>query len=254
MNYITIPYTCQRLYIGSIVIIERFPDTKWVLQNGWYMYENQQYNGWYFCSVPTRTSIPVEEDDLVDIKIISVGQSNNEFCTHNPCASIPNHVHHYKSIEKYLQGASYVSGQLVYLIPGKLYQVVHKFRSSLGMFVEDCLDKDVKNGNLIPVGHDASAKCYGLNFKSVFNSDIPTIEMTNEYLNNIGIEPTSGITFINTDVTSVTYLEIFIYTTVNIDNESTLVLTQPMSKYYSKNEIDEKFIYASEEDVRKLFD
>lgn len=253
MRYITIPYICQRLYIGSIVIIERFSDTKWVLQNGWYMYDNQQYNGWYFSSIPAQTSIPVEECDLINIKIISEGCNNHECWPQTNCS--PHHaMHHYKPIEKYLQGVNYVPGQLVYLKPGEVYQVVNKFRSSIGLFIEDSLKADIKKGHLISVGYNSGAKCYGMNFKSVFDTDIPTIEMTDNYLSTIGGKPISGITFINTDPESITYFNMFVYTEINLDNVSTLILTQPMSIYYSKNEINEKFIYATEEEVRSLFD
>lgn len=77
MGYIDVPNSNKRLYIGSIVVLDRLPDVKWIVKNGWYIYENVRYNGWYFCSIPADTILPVEESDLVNLTIVSTGEDTN---------------------------------------------------------------------------------------------------------------------------------------------------------------------------------
>ena len=68
---LTIPGSDIVLTDGSIVILARFPGTKWVVHNGWYTYHGRSFQGWYFCSIPAKTTIPVSSQDLAGIIVIS---------------------------------------------------------------------------------------------------------------------------------------------------------------------------------------
>ena len=74
MNRLIVPGTGVVLHDGSIVILNRFPGTKWIVHNGWYNYMGQQYMGWYFCSIPSQTILPVSDDDLSMLTVVSDGE------------------------------------------------------------------------------------------------------------------------------------------------------------------------------------
>lgn len=59
------------IYDGSIVMLARFPGTKWVVHKGWYTYNGTQYSGWYFSSIPAHTTLPVSTTDLAGIVVVS---------------------------------------------------------------------------------------------------------------------------------------------------------------------------------------
>ena len=84
MNKLIVPDTGVQLVDGSIVMLARFPGTKWIVHNGWYTFQNQQYMGWYFCSIPAQTVIPVNDDDL---RLLIVVSSGDESCC--PCPPYP---------------------------------------------------------------------------------------------------------------------------------------------------------------------
>ena len=73
MNCIHIPGSNQVLYDGSIVILANYPNTKWIVHEGWYTYNGKQYHGWYFCEIPSQTILPVNEDDLKTLTIVDNG-------------------------------------------------------------------------------------------------------------------------------------------------------------------------------------
>lgn len=58
---------------GSVVVISRFPNTKWVVHYGWYTHKGNQSMGWYFSSIPSQTTIPVSDEDLVGLQVVSGG-------------------------------------------------------------------------------------------------------------------------------------------------------------------------------------
>lgn len=70
MDYLETP-SGLKLTDGSIVMLARFGSTKWVVHNGWYTYMGQQYSGWYFASIPANTVIPVNDDDLRLLTLVS---------------------------------------------------------------------------------------------------------------------------------------------------------------------------------------
>ena len=70
-KYLTVPNTGLKLVDGSIIMISRFPDTKWIVHNGWYSYNNEQSMGWYLCSIPDKTIIPATTEDLETAVVVS---------------------------------------------------------------------------------------------------------------------------------------------------------------------------------------
>lgn len=80
MDELIIPGTCTHICDGTIVMIAKFPGTKWIVHKGWYTYQNKQYLGWYFCSIPAQVIMPVTEEDLYMVTIVSTDHS----CCPNP--------------------------------------------------------------------------------------------------------------------------------------------------------------------------
>lgn len=71
MNYLKVPNSNVKLTDGNIVMLARFPGTKWVVHNGWYNYAGRRYMGWYFCSIPAQTIIPVNNQDLELLSVVA---------------------------------------------------------------------------------------------------------------------------------------------------------------------------------------
>lgn len=71
MNIITVPDTGAQLTDGTVVTLARYPGTKWIVHKGWYTFQGQQYNGWYFCSIPAQTILPISEEDLRLLTVVS---------------------------------------------------------------------------------------------------------------------------------------------------------------------------------------
>ena len=55
---------------GSIVKVPRITVTKWIVHKGWYAYQGNQYNGWYLSSIPSQTTMPLVDSDLIGIKVV----------------------------------------------------------------------------------------------------------------------------------------------------------------------------------------
>lgn len=142
---------------GSIVILDRFPETKWVVHNGWFVNEcNNIQNGWYLKEIPSGSIIPLTNDDMMHLRIIENGECNQSEC----CLSHVNHNHHHnhqcihpsmiRPIETYIPGNDYSRGQLIWLEIGTIYQVANKFKaSSAELSAEENLQKDLELGNLV---------------------------------------------------------------------------------------------------------
>lgn len=94
MSSLIVPDTGVELYDGAVVMLVRFPNMKWILHNGWYTYQNQTCTGWYFSSIPANTILPVSQEDL---KLITVISNNGNTCCPpkpfppecNPCPPRP---------------------------------------------------------------------------------------------------------------------------------------------------------------------
>lgn len=75
MNYLKVPNSDIQLTDGSVVMLARFPGTKWVVHYGWYDYSGRRAMGWYFSSIPAQTVIPATNQDLQLIVVIDNGGS-----------------------------------------------------------------------------------------------------------------------------------------------------------------------------------
>ena len=222
MDYITIPNTCKHLYPGSVVMLGRFPGTKWVLQLGWYIHENMQLNGWYFSAIPSRSTIPVEESDLQDLVLISEGTSGCDCGCPAPIPPYPKPPMPpgrppVRPVEVYISGVQYVKGQLIWLESGKLYQASKDFVSSRSeSTVFDNLKTDITLGNLVPASTDdisGGAWVFAIKFQETFNTDVLTKDKTDAFLraHDPEITPMVGIMFINIDSESESYLDSYQY-------------------------------------------
>lgn len=83
-TYLTVPSTGQKITDGTIVMLSRFPGTKWIVHYGWYTCDNQQCRGWYFNSIPANTKIPVTDEDLMMLTVISTNTNNTSGCDCHP--------------------------------------------------------------------------------------------------------------------------------------------------------------------------
>lgn len=279
MKYIQIPNSTYKLYPGSVVQLYRFPETTFILNNGYYMYDYKVMNGWYFKSIPAGTIVPFNSDDLNKIIILSdrcgcccdKSDSDNDSNKDNidpPYSDIekdPNKDKDYdkcncglegikyyvRSPEIYYPGISYAQGQLVYVNPGDLYQVVDNYISSdsESSNVEN-LNKDVSLNKLAPISTDAALKKleeqveyittrnYLLDFETTFNTSTPNKDNADNYLATLNIKPAPNISFLNSNVDSSTYFHVFKYYQLNDElefiDESKLLDTK-----VSKTEFDE---------------
>lgn len=69
-EYIIIPGTNRKVYEGSVVMLNRLPGLKWILHHGPYFYEGRRKTGWYFSSIPADTTMPVFQEDLVNMQVL----------------------------------------------------------------------------------------------------------------------------------------------------------------------------------------
>lgn len=85
MDYVIVPDTGIKIYDGDIVMLSRFPGVKWIVHKGWYSYQGCQSIGWYFCSIPQGVIIPVTDDELRHLTIVS----NEGCCPPQPPGPMP---------------------------------------------------------------------------------------------------------------------------------------------------------------------
>lgn len=81
MNSFVVPGTGITVTDGSVVMLSRFPGKKWIAHYGWYKYSGQQMMGWYFCSIPENSIIPMNDMDANTLTVVS----SNGTC---PCPSL----------------------------------------------------------------------------------------------------------------------------------------------------------------------
>lgn len=77
MQFLKIPDSDISICDGSVVMLARFPGTKWEVHYGWYEYYGRQNMGWYFCSIPAQTVIPVTSKDLQLLTVIDPNNSSS---------------------------------------------------------------------------------------------------------------------------------------------------------------------------------
>lgn len=245
-EFLKIPCSEQRLVDGSIVILDRFPNTKWIVHNGWYTYQNVRYNGWYFSSIPSRTILPCSDRDLRHLVVIS-GSDCGCDCKPEPGPHPPEPkppVDDCHNPQKYYGGIHYPAGALVYLEYGDIYQATCNFRSSWnGASVADNLKTDIQSGYLVKVPNTIADKLneridsafhelgetneriddvetirFAFNFSEVFADEIGddgilTRALAEKYLDmlNPPIKPRTGIYFKNTGKNSPTTGHVYTY-------------------------------------------
>lgn len=85
-QYIIIPGTSKKVFDGSVVMLHRLPNLRWILHNGYYVYNGRRQKGWYFSSIPSDTTMPVFQEDLVAMTVIDGCPDPRPF---PPCPPIP---------------------------------------------------------------------------------------------------------------------------------------------------------------------
>lgn len=101
MSSIHVPDSRIELTDGSIVMLNRFPGTKWVVHEGWYTYNGRQYSGWYFCSIPANTVLPMNQQDLTALVVVSQDTPDVDPDVPPVGPPHPDHHHHHPPIPPY---------------------------------------------------------------------------------------------------------------------------------------------------------
>lgn len=83
-RYLVIPSTRKKVYEGDVITLARLPGTKWVAEFGWYTYYNYQYSGWYLTGIPDGEVMPLNDEDLDEITIISTNSSEDNCNCNRP--------------------------------------------------------------------------------------------------------------------------------------------------------------------------
>lgn len=86
--------TDTKLYSNDIVTISSYPDTKFIVKNGWYNFGGNNKRGWYFLSLADKSIIPIDQINLTkvikDNKPISA-ETHTEV-PHEPPVEEPDHL------------------------------------------------------------------------------------------------------------------------------------------------------------------
>ena len=70
-DFLTIPYTGEKIYVGNIVRLGRFSDKDWKVCYGWYEFGgNRPVCGWYLTSDCGLTTKPFQLTDLDDVIVL----------------------------------------------------------------------------------------------------------------------------------------------------------------------------------------
>lgn len=69
-EYIIIPGTNRKVYDGTVVILNRLPNLKWIIHFGFYSYNGRSKKGWYLSSIPSCSVMPVFNEDLVAMRVV----------------------------------------------------------------------------------------------------------------------------------------------------------------------------------------
>lgn len=92
IKYLIVPDTKKKLVDGDIVMLSKYPSIKWILHYGWYLYCNHRHSGWYFSAVLSNDILPVTEENLNCITVISTNSHNVESSYPCSCHCNPNHT------------------------------------------------------------------------------------------------------------------------------------------------------------------
>lgn len=71
MDYIVVPDSGQKLVEGNVILLVEYPGIRWVLHHGVYEYDDEEFTGWYANSIPDMSVIPITEDDLKGVILVS---------------------------------------------------------------------------------------------------------------------------------------------------------------------------------------
>lgn len=71
MKYLRVPDSDIRLVEGNVIILQKYPTIKWILNNGWYEYQGDMVDGWYITSETDETVLPITEEELEGVVIVS---------------------------------------------------------------------------------------------------------------------------------------------------------------------------------------
>lgn len=86
--------TDTKLYSNDIVTISSYPDTKFIVKNGWYSFGGSNKRGWYFLSLADKSIIPIDQINLTEVikdnKPISA-ETHTEV-PHEPPVEKPDHL------------------------------------------------------------------------------------------------------------------------------------------------------------------
>lgn len=84
VRYLVIPSTRKKVYEGDVIQLSRLPDSKWICEFGWYSYYNYQYSGWYLTGIPDGEVLPLNDEDLDEITVVSSKYSQGGCDCHHP--------------------------------------------------------------------------------------------------------------------------------------------------------------------------
>lgn len=88
-EFIIVPNTGEKIYDGTIVILQRLPGTKWIVHEGHYIYNNKKSYGWYLSAIPSGTTMPLFQSDLYMITIVGSKPHPHPPCPPGPCPPGP---------------------------------------------------------------------------------------------------------------------------------------------------------------------
>lgn len=66
----------QKLYPGAIIIVEKWPDIRWILHRGNYTYDEKDYYGWFLCTVDDHSITPLVAEDLIGCTVVDYGDND----------------------------------------------------------------------------------------------------------------------------------------------------------------------------------
>lgn len=76
LNQINVPNTNIILFEDAIIILDSYPDIRWILNYGWYRNNQQLIKDWHLISISDATIMPIQPEDLENITIISNGTNS----------------------------------------------------------------------------------------------------------------------------------------------------------------------------------
>ena len=82
-DYLIVPDTGEKITDGTVVVLYRLPNMRWIVHHGDYSYNGHKESGCYVSSIPSQTNMTLYITDLCMIRII------DRSCIPVPCPPIP---------------------------------------------------------------------------------------------------------------------------------------------------------------------